>query len=219
MAAVTHARSVFISHSWTQGNLAQEVADHLTSMGMKPILDKEEVAAGDEVDEQLWTLLDRSDELLMLCSKEALASSWVMLEVGAAWARRIRIAPIIVDDTAVNDLPGILTRRSVLRYEDIGRYYGQLERRARADDPTEDGVAEAETGVFPAVRQRVVIDGPDGDQASIRDDIGWKTGMERHRGKQATITKIDGKGDGSVLLDVDKGDYWWAVEWLSPVAS
>lgn len=202
--------TVFISHSYQQASLARQAADRLKAMRLTPILDKDQLAAGDEVEGRLRKLLEQSDELLMLCSKEALASPWVMLEVGAAWAKQTRIVPVVVDDTAVNDLPGVLNRRHVTRWENIERYYDELGRRIGHVDGSDAG----QPGPFPALGQRVVVGGPD-TASTARPDIGWKSGMEPHRGARATVTKID-DNDRSVLLDVDNGDYWWAAEWLSP---
>jgi hypothetical protein len=215
MTSVAVDLTVFVSYASEQEELAGDVAARLSAVqGVRAIIDKVEVAGGDVVAARLRELLLQSDELVMLCSKEALASPWVMLEVGAAYGLGLRVVPILID-MGINDLPQTLSHQSVIRRDQLDAYLEQVARRvdglrwpARGKDPLRAAVPFA-------VGERVVAAGPAGD-GDAREDIGWRRGMVRFVGATARITEV-AKGDAAVRLNVDGGEYWWAVEWLTPV--
>jgi hypothetical protein len=43
--------------------------------------------------------------------------------------------------------------------------------------------------------------------------IDWVAEMNGYLGATAVVTEAD--SDQSVRLDIDDGEYWWAVEWLT----
>lgn len=55
---------------------------------------------------------------------------------------------------------------------------------------------------------------PPADAPRIGEDIGYTQGMSPYLGKIATITTVS--DDHSYRLNIDKGHYWWAHEWLTP---
>lgn len=201
--------TVFISYASEQEGLAREIAAALDAVGgVRAIIDKSDVAAGDEVAVRLRELLLQADELVLLCSKEALVSPWVMLEVGAAYGLGRRVVPILID-LGINDLSQTLSHRSALRQDQLTAYYEQVAR--RADDLGRPGVAPERA--FPFVDgERVVVRGPSGGE-DAREDIGWRRDMRQFVGSPAMVTRVM-RADAAVFLDVDHEQHWWAVEWL-----
>ena len=50
---------------------------------------------------------------------------------------------------------------------------------------------------------------------ALDDTPGWVSGMDRYKGKIATITQV--RNYGEIGLDVDEDDWCWHTRWLTPV--
>jgi hypothetical protein len=106
---------VFISHSAKDENLAAAIVDFL--QGSFTIADEElrctsvpghKLPVGSDSASTLRDNLGESSVVVGLITQNALASGWVLFELGATWGARKHLKPLIADDVAFKDLPGPL---------------------------------------------------------------------------------------------------------------
>jgi hypothetical protein len=220
---------IFISHSSRDVWVARRIQDDLQRIGTETFLDENDLQTGDIFDKELRQNLRDSDELLMLLSPTAVASPWVLLEIGAAWALDMRLVPIM-HGIGINELPSAIDKRQARDLNEISRYYEELKGRigtgrgsSAADiaTPSKAGAVPLASrplpeGVDPGIGDRVItptivppnIPKPSGKVVNFVDD------MAKYLGVSARIIDVE-PSDRTVRLDVDGGVYWWAVEWLS----
>jgi hypothetical protein len=221
---------VFLSHSTSDQWIAKQIAVHIKEIGCEVFLDVNDLQTGDVFDEALRSELQSSDDVLILLSSKAVASSWVLLEIGAAWALQKRIVPI-VHGIGVNELPAPVDKRHARDLNEIDAYYAELSERIASPRPTDDGpgsviVRNEPDPLGPIERRRPEVCPTPGDTVLIIGArprtimrpggklIDFSDGMARYLGVVAKVTRMDGV-DASVSLDVDGGQHWWAAEWLT----
>src|SRR4051812_2573115 len=101
---------VFISHSSVDTWVVRQIAVHLGERGIETFLDVNDLETGDVWDDELRTELRDCDEVLLLLSRAAIASEWVRIEIGAAWALDKRLVPIL-HGLGVNEMPSAIDKR------------------------------------------------------------------------------------------------------------
>lgn len=136
-AAKRKKRFVFVSHSGEDTWVARQIAREITNAGATPFLDEADVDVGEEFEENIRDFLDKADELLVLFTPWALARpSYVWLEIGAAWQRRLPIV-VVLHGLSVSDFqahpntPVFLKKRDIIRLNDLDDYLTQLAARSR----------------------------------------------------------------------------------------
>ena len=77
---------MFISHSYDDHEYADELKEALTKLHIGGRSDLVETASYDTMFQVVRERLKAADAVIILLSKHALASSWVMVELGAAQA-------------------------------------------------------------------------------------------------------------------------------------
>lgn len=215
---------VFISHSTSDRWVARRISQDLVSLGCETFLDEKDIETGESVDDAIQEHLKECDELLMLLSPVALQSNWVLLEIGGAKALGKRLIPILLH-VGANELPHPISKGLARDLNEIDRYYEELKRRAYTGVRTEQtplntsrrrlGKSPPPTSAF-AVGELVRIarrPQPLADRDGV--SIYWSKPMDDYCGKVAEIVEIDGS-DNTALLDIDEGEHWWALEWLTP---
>ena len=105
---------VFISHSYDDHEYADELKEALTKLHIGGRFDLVETASYDTMFQVVRERLKAADAVIILLSKHALASSWVMVELGAAQALGKKVVPIVLADTDVDKLDFIEKDQTML---------------------------------------------------------------------------------------------------------
>jgi len=225
--ALGHVK-VFISHSSLDKWIARRISQDLEALGATTFLDEKDLETGDSVDDAIQEHLSECDEIVMVLSPAALASHWVLLEIGGARALGMRLVPILLH-VGPNDLPSPLGKGLARDLNDIERYYDEVAKRLlgqAAPQPQQTPRSPATSQAEAASRRRRtfsvgdLVRIPDQPQPQFvtpgNQSVAWKDEMTTHAGKTATVTLVD--DDRTVLLDVSP-TWWWAMDWLEPVQS
>lgn len=92
---------IFISHSHADSDIARAVADALEKEHLTVFSDAA-IPAGANWSEEVERQLEASDVFLLLLSPEALASEWLLFEMGYIVAKEkeehVKVLPIVVRD-------------------------------------------------------------------------------------------------------------------------
>lgn len=212
---------IFLSHSSQDKWIASRISRELQERGFETFLDAKDIQTGDAIDESIRSHLRDCDEILMLLSPPALASPWVLIEIGGAMALGIRLVPILLH-VGANELPQPLGKGLARDLNDIERYYEELSSRAEGELAPEPLLGRSSKRSLPSPRDwragdRVRIPAvpqPEFVSGAGYVTINWTPEMDEYTGQTATVTEAD--DDRSVLLDIDDGDHWWAMDWLGP---
>ena len=105
---------VFISHSYDDHEYANELKKALTKLHIGGNFDLVETASYDAMFQVVRERLKAADAVIVLLSKHALASSWVMVELGAAQALGKKVVPIVLADTDIEKLDFIEKDQAML---------------------------------------------------------------------------------------------------------
>jgi hypothetical protein len=219
---------VFISHSSTDKWIARRISEDLIGRGAETFLDEKDIRTGESIDATIQDHLADCDELLMLLSPAALSSTWVLIEIGGAKALKKRLIPITIHVPA-NELPSVLSGGLARDLNDIEVYYRELEQRVAtgAVAPSGYDVDRARPrktvarGIewSPKIGERVQVAPvrPDPDSYAV-GVVGWRDEMDLYLGAVATVREVEQDSPDvlTVQLDVDRGKFWWALDWIRP---
>jgi len=98
--------------------------------GVRTFLDEKDLEAGAIIPEEIRRHLESCEEFLVLLTSLSISRQWVLLELGAAWGLRKRIAAII-DKVADDDLPDIIRQTKACGLNDFDRFVSELIGRAK----------------------------------------------------------------------------------------
>jgi hypothetical protein len=109
-------RQVFVSYAQADKGIARQVAEALRHAGLLVWIDTWELQAGDSIGPRIDQAIASSDVLLVLLSRNAVASKWVQKELSAALSgelrdRAITVVPALLEDC---DVPPLLSDRQYL---------------------------------------------------------------------------------------------------------
>ena len=76
------AYQVFISHSSADTWVARQIARHIEELGASTFLDEEDIEHGDDIEEEILSAAQNSDELLVLLTPWALTRPYIWIEIG-----------------------------------------------------------------------------------------------------------------------------------------
>ena len=125
---MTDKPKIFVSFPRRDAAFAVEWVMVLRERGIRAFCSYEDIKPGDDWHEKLREAIADCDELLLLCSPEAVQSEWVLIEIGAAWALGKRITPILLAGE-VEELPDHLRRIQFAKIdsvEDLERLIEQI---------------------------------------------------------------------------------------------
>jgi uncharacterized protein YjbI with pentapeptide repeats len=103
-AGAKHFYTVFISYSTAQQGFADQIYASLQREGLRVWLATEDLKTGDRFRQVIYDAIHLHDKLLLVLSRESVASEWVEDEVNAALARerkegRSILFPVTLDDS------------------------------------------------------------------------------------------------------------------------
>jgi hypothetical protein len=125
---------VFISHSSKDLWLAQQIEKGIKNCKAKTFLDAADVEAGDTFDEVILKHLKTSNELLVLFTPWSLQRPYIWMEIGAAWAKGLRITGIthsvtIDEIISKTEIPNVIKKSNIIDINSIDKYFAQLKKR------------------------------------------------------------------------------------------
>src|SRR5687768_584282 len=86
---------IFLSHATADKWLATVICQKLEGAGAVAFRDDRDIDGGDDIPERLRREIIRSKELMVLVTPESVNRPWVLIEVGAAWLKGMRITPVL----------------------------------------------------------------------------------------------------------------------------
>lgn len=101
---------VFFSHSSKDADWVERVGAQATAAGVEVYLAEHDVSPGQELSQKVTGALEASDAVIVLLSKNSLASVYVQQEIGVAHHAGKLVIPILMEEIVGTDL-GVLTGR------------------------------------------------------------------------------------------------------------
>jgi nucleoside 2-deoxyribosyltransferase len=110
---------VFIIHSDADMVFARHVRNLLVYRANAQVFTAEDLNAGEKWQSKLRNELSSADVVVALLTPNSLASSWVLQEIGAAWALKKPIIPVISRRDVLNNMPISLDRVLTIELTDV----------------------------------------------------------------------------------------------------
>lgn len=126
---------IFVSYSWKDKSIVQQLEADLKSAGAELWIDYSEARGGDNLPERISEALDWCDTFLLIWSDAAVSSSWVKLEWSSATSLRKRIIPCVL---CKHQLPAILASKIYVDFHDYKSGLNQLLRALKLSDRTKE---------------------------------------------------------------------------------
>src|SRR6266508_4393337 len=95
---------IFVSYSKKDGDLARRVASDLVNSSFRVWIDLS-LQIGDEWEDTIEQKIEEADTMIVLLSRNALNSKWVMYETSKAYAKDKKLYPILIENLSQADLP------------------------------------------------------------------------------------------------------------------
>ena len=109
---------VFISYSRRDASdFAEELVAGLELGGFAPFLDRHDIAAGEDWDARLGSLIQQADTVVFVVTPEAVKSDRCQWEVETAFARSKRLIPVIFKVVPESAIPERLRARQFIRFD------------------------------------------------------------------------------------------------------
>lgn len=123
---------VFISHCSEDSWVAKQISKAIESRGAQSFLDVADIAVGQDFEDKILEMLNKANELVVILTPWALDRPYIWAEMGAAWGRRIPIIGLLyginIQELKTRpDVPVFLTKRDIIRLNDLDIYLEQLE--------------------------------------------------------------------------------------------
>ena len=124
MSAVTHSKQrrpvrVFVSHSNADLVFARKLGNLLSQRVNAQVFTTEDLSAGEKWETKLRHELASADVVLALLTPNSVDSSWVLHEIGAAWALGKPIISVITRRDVRNKMPVPLENTKAIELTDV----------------------------------------------------------------------------------------------------
>jgi hypothetical protein len=114
---------VFLSHSardrWIAGQMMAAME------GCHPdvvvFLDERDIGPGDSIPDEIREAIARCDEMVVLLTARSIHRTWVLAEIGAAWALEKKIVAVLYD-VEPDKMPDVIKLRKAVDLNDFDRY-------------------------------------------------------------------------------------------------
>lgn len=124
---------VFVSHASTDEWIAKTICEKIERAGARSFLDKRDIASGDEIPDEIWEAIRRSQEFLVLLTPDSVDRPWVLLEIGMFLGRRKNGRIIAVRcHVDVDRIPDMIKSKKAISINDVDDYLADLAARVRA---------------------------------------------------------------------------------------
>jgi nucleoside 2-deoxyribosyltransferase len=110
---------VFIIHSDADMVFARHVRNLLVYRANAQVFSTEDLSAGEKWQSKLRNELSSADVVVALLTPSSVASSWVLQEIGAAWALKKPIIPLVSRRDVLNRIPVSLERSHIIELADV----------------------------------------------------------------------------------------------------
>lgn len=121
---------IFISYSAQNEDMAAKLRALFDNHGFSCFLSGKDLEPGSVWADEVRTALSSSKEFIILYSRQSKDSVWVQMEVGAAWAFKKKINPIILD-CEVDELPSHLHSYQATKFTELDHFVDKLRNRIR----------------------------------------------------------------------------------------
>ena len=121
---------VFVSHATADKWLAKTLCEKIEQTGATTFRDDRDIDGGDSIPDRIRREINRSAEMIVLLTPESVNRAWVLMEVGAAWGRRLgfRIVSILCH-VEVDAIPDMLASKKAWSINDFDEYLKELKKR------------------------------------------------------------------------------------------
>lgn len=116
---------LFISYSSRDQEKANKINEEAKKVGLKPFLAPKNIKGGEIGIEKIKDAIRNSAEVVVLVSKNSLASGWVFAEWGAAWILNKHITPLLYRCDA-DDIPDLLKQPQHMDLDELDGYLEQV---------------------------------------------------------------------------------------------
>ena len=116
---------VFVSHATADKWVARMICEKIEAVGAATFRDDRDIEGGDAIPRILRDELLDSDEFLLLLTPTSANRPWVTIEIGAAWAKDMRIVPICYQCSA-EMIPATIRDNKAFDLNDLDRYLVEL---------------------------------------------------------------------------------------------
>jgi nucleoside 2-deoxyribosyltransferase len=110
---------VFITHSSVDQVFARRMRNLLFHRANAQVFTAEDLSAGEKWEAKLRDELSAADVVVALLSPRSVESSWVLQEIGAAWALKKPIIPVVTRRDVLNKIPVALEGARVIELTDV----------------------------------------------------------------------------------------------------
>jgi nucleoside 2-deoxyribosyltransferase len=123
MGKIRHPKSqsikVYISHAEVDMIFARHVRNLLVQRVNAQVFTTEDLSAGEKWQSKLRNELSSTDVVVALLTPNSVNNSWVLHEIGAAWALEKPIIPVVSRRDVLNEMPVSLERAHVIELTDV----------------------------------------------------------------------------------------------------
>jgi hypothetical protein len=120
---------VFISHSSLDKWIAERMAEKIAETRAKYWLDERDLKGGGDIRKEINDGMRDCQEVVVLFSPNSVDSHWVSFEIGASYAKRKHLTPILnnVSHSSITLLQGI----KAIELNDFSKYIAELKKRMK----------------------------------------------------------------------------------------
>jgi len=128
-----HRIKIFLSHASADMVLGRKVRNLISQNFNAQVFATEDLSAGEKWETKLRNELSAADVVVALLTPGSIASSWVLQEIGAAWALRKPIIPLVTRIEVLNSMPISLEPHQAIELagvdkpEDVERFLSALD--------------------------------------------------------------------------------------------
>jgi hypothetical protein len=117
--ATQHPPKVFISHAAVDNVLARKIRNLLRSTFDANVSTTEDLSAGGDWESQLRRELSDSDYVVALLTPQSVRSTFVLRDLGAAWAMGKPIISLITRRDVLNSIPLSVNESQMIELTDV----------------------------------------------------------------------------------------------------
>lgn len=125
---------VFVSHATADKWIAKVLCEKLEGAGAVTFRDDRDIDGGDDIPDRLREEIERSQELVVLLTPQSVSRPWVLIEVGGAWFRGIRIVAVRYH-VEVEAIPATIRSKKSIHLNELDEYLAEVQRRVKGMTP------------------------------------------------------------------------------------